>query len=170
MEGYNGLPPSSTIPFYWAPGWNSAQSVHKYQVEAGGPLKGGNPGVRLFKGQAVETADVFTEIPQAFRAIKGEWLLLPKFHLFGSGELSVYTKAIRQLSPDPVIIVSKEGAAQLKATEGTTVTLNAGNTAVSLPVKIQEELANGVVLVSKGLPDMEELNWGSKVTIQNNIP
>src|SRR3546814_15696758 len=47
MEGYRGIPPSSVIPFFWAPGWNSVQSINKYQIEPGGPLHGGDPGKRL---------------------------------------------------------------------------------------------------------------------------
>ena len=31
MEGLRGMPPSSIIPFFWSPGWNSVQSVNKYQ-------------------------------------------------------------------------------------------------------------------------------------------
>ncbi len=38
MEGFRGEPPSSVIPFYWSPGWNSVQSINKYQIEVGGPL------------------------------------------------------------------------------------------------------------------------------------
>ncbi|MEJ7679737.1 MAG: hypothetical protein WKG06_18150 [Segetibacter sp.] len=45
MEGYKGMPPSSAIPFYWAPGWNSVQSVAKCRDEPGGALKGRRPGV-----------------------------------------------------------------------------------------------------------------------------
>ena len=49
MEGYKGIPPSSMTPFFWSPGWNSVQSVTKYQKEPGGALKDGDPGVKLFK-------------------------------------------------------------------------------------------------------------------------
>jgi len=38
MEGVNGKQPGSLIPFVWAPGWNSTQSIHKFQSEAGGAL------------------------------------------------------------------------------------------------------------------------------------
>ena len=48
MEGFRGLPPSTMIPFFWSPGWNSVQSINKYQQEIGGPLHGGDPGIRLF--------------------------------------------------------------------------------------------------------------------------
>jgi len=44
MEGYRNEPPSSIIPFFWQPGWNSVQSINKYQIEIGGPLHGGDPG------------------------------------------------------------------------------------------------------------------------------
>ena len=36
MEGYYGPMPSSLIPFFWAPGWNSVQAVNKFQNEIGG--------------------------------------------------------------------------------------------------------------------------------------
>ena len=48
MEGYKGYPPSELIPYYWSPGWNSAQSINKYLKEPDGPVRDGNPGVRLF--------------------------------------------------------------------------------------------------------------------------
>ena len=49
MEGYKGIPPSGITPFFWSPGWNSVQSVTKFQNEPGGALKDGDPGVILFK-------------------------------------------------------------------------------------------------------------------------
>ena len=49
MEGENtGGQPGSVVPYVWTPGWNSNQSVFKFQQEVGGPLRGGDPGVRLF--------------------------------------------------------------------------------------------------------------------------
>src|SRR5690606_19375260 len=49
MEGSRLQPPPSAVPFYWAPGWNSIQAVNKYQQEVGGPLKGGDPGIKLLE-------------------------------------------------------------------------------------------------------------------------
>ncbi len=37
MEGYQKQPPSSLIPRFWAPGWNSVQALNKFQEEVGGP-------------------------------------------------------------------------------------------------------------------------------------
>lgn len=47
MEGYYGPMPGALYPFYRAPAWNSVQALNKFQQEVGGPLVGGDPGVRL---------------------------------------------------------------------------------------------------------------------------
>ncbi|HEX5484022.1 MAG TPA: NADH-quinone oxidoreductase subunit NuoG, partial [Terriglobia bacterium] len=47
MEGYADQPPPPLTPFFWTPGWNSIQAVNKFQDEIAGPLRGGDPGVRL---------------------------------------------------------------------------------------------------------------------------
>jgi NADH-quinone oxidoreductase subunit G len=49
MEGLRAPPPPPLIPRFWAPGWNSDQSMNKFQDEVGGGLRGGDPGVRLFE-------------------------------------------------------------------------------------------------------------------------
>ena len=49
MEGYYGPMPSSLIPYFWAPAWNSVRAVNKFQDEVGGPLRGGDPGIRLIE-------------------------------------------------------------------------------------------------------------------------
>ena len=41
--------PGRLLPFYWWPRWNSVQSLNKFQEEVGGPLRGGEPGVRLLE-------------------------------------------------------------------------------------------------------------------------
>ena len=51
MEGFAGDPPPVLVTRFWAPRWNSVQSVNKFQKEVGGPLRGSEPGVRLFDAQ-----------------------------------------------------------------------------------------------------------------------
>src|SRR6185437_9382754 len=87
MEGASKQPPSPLIPFFWNPGWNSIQAVNKYQEEIAGPLRGGNPGVRLIEPKPQEVVSFFTTpIPEAFQIRAGEWLFIPLFHIFGSEE------------------------------------------------------------------------------------
>ena len=49
MESGPESAPPSLIPFFWAPGWNSIQAINKFQSEVGGPLRGGDPGIRLIE-------------------------------------------------------------------------------------------------------------------------
>ena len=85
MEGYPNQPPAALIPRFWAPGWNSVQSVNKFQNEVGGPLRGGDPGRRLLEPPAAGKAAYFTQIPPAFVPREDEWYVLPAYHLFRLG-------------------------------------------------------------------------------------
>jgi NADH-quinone oxidoreductase subunit G len=49
MEGQPENPPSSLVPFYWTPGWNSVQALYSYIDEPNGSMKGGDPGIRLIE-------------------------------------------------------------------------------------------------------------------------
>ena len=49
MEGQPEYPPSSLVPFYWTPGWNSVQAQYNYLDEPNGSMKGGDPGIRLIE-------------------------------------------------------------------------------------------------------------------------
>jgi NADH-quinone oxidoreductase subunit G len=40
MEGWEGQPPAAINPNFWAPGWNSIQSLNRFQEEIDGPLRG----------------------------------------------------------------------------------------------------------------------------------
>lgn len=42
MEGQPEKPPSSLVPFYWTPGWNSVQAINYYISEPDGSMKGGD--------------------------------------------------------------------------------------------------------------------------------
>jgi NADH-quinone oxidoreductase subunit G len=48
MEGASAHVPAAKAAFFWAPSWNSVQSLNKFQEDVGGPLKGGPTGYRLF--------------------------------------------------------------------------------------------------------------------------
>ena len=166
MEGYKGLPPSSMIPFFWSPGWNSVQSVTKYQDEPGGHLRGGDPGVKLFKEKNGAFPSFFKDIPEAFVVRTKNWLLLPQHHALGSGELSIYTKAIDELSPKPFVTLSSHDAKEIGAENDSMIKLIADKKEYTLPLKINKELSNGVALASAGLRGMMAMSWGTWVRIE----
>jgi NADH-quinone oxidoreductase subunit G len=48
MEGYKGVPPSSLVTYYRAPGWNSPQAINKYLEAPGEDPLDANQGIRIF--------------------------------------------------------------------------------------------------------------------------
>jgi NADH-quinone oxidoreductase subunit G len=157
MEGNPDQPPSALIPFFWSPGWNSIQATNKYQSEIAGPLKGGNPGVRLIEtGQ--DAPEFFASIPPAFEPRQGEWLLIPLFHIFGSEELTRFAPAVAQLFPAPYVALNPEDAQEFGA--------EAEVFGRHLPVKAVAGLPKGVAGLPVGLSDLQsiELSVWSRIS------
>jgi NADH-quinone oxidoreductase subunit G len=143
MEGNPDQPPSALLPFFWAPGWNSIQAVNKFQAEIGGPLRQGDPGVRVIERDGTGFK-FFEQPPPAFETREGEWLVVPCYHIFGSEELSRSAPAIAELSPEPYVALNPEGASNF----GKEVELFGQR----LPVKIVADLPNGLAGVPAGVP------------------
>lgn len=143
MEGFQGQPPSSLVPRFWAPRWNSVQSVIKYQEFAGGPLRGGDPGVRLIEPAEVK-APYFRAVPLPFQARRYGWLLVPMYRVFGSEELSVMSGALSTLQARPFVGLSVDDAKRLDIEEGDEVMVRAGGRAFGLPAVLVKGLTPGV--------------------------
>jgi len=135
------------------------------RARIGGALRGAEPGIRLFEQKTIPSLDFFKDIPEAFVARKQKWILLPQYHVFGSSELSVYTKAIGELSPEPYIGLSKSDAEELGKTNGSVISVIVDEKEYKLPLKILEELSNGIVLIPKGFRGLNGMSWGSWVKI-----
>jgi len=165
MEGYPGMPPSPLIPFFWSPGWNSIQAVNKYQQEPGGALKNEKAGKLLFAYRKDVTPAYFKDIPEAYVVRNDRWLLFPQYHVFGSEELSAYSKGIRELTPEPYVALSANDAARLGLTNAQTITIRVFEQAYELPVTIDRSLPNGLLLIPAGLPGMPVMNWNSYVSL-----
>ena len=154
MEGYKGQPPSALITHYWAPGWNSVQSLNKFQGEVGGPLRDGDPGLRLINVQEGNAPAYFRDIPAAFAARQNEYLVLPLHHIYGSEELSRSAPAVAQLSPDPYLAMAPELAERLGMKQGQLVNLALDGTSLRLPVRLLSSFLPGVVGLPAGYPGM----------------
>jgi NADH-quinone oxidoreductase subunit G len=149
MEGNPDQPPSALLPFFWTPGWNSIQAVNKFQAEIGGPLRQGDPGVRVIERYGTGFG-FFEQLPPPFQTRKGEWLVVPIYHIFGSEELSRAAPAIAELSPEPYVALNPEGASNF----GKEVELFGQR----LPVKIAADLPNGLAGVPAGVPPFAGLD------------
>jgi NADH-quinone oxidoreductase subunit G len=159
MEGRAGQPPSSLIPRFWAPGWNSDQSLHKFQIEVGGPLRDGDPGVRLFEPPAVAAHVSHGTVPPAFAARDGLLLLVPRHHLFGSEELSALSPGIARRSPAPYIAMGRQDAERFGVREGKLALVSwqdagAGRAATMRCTVVMGNLPPGIAAAPRGIPGM----------------
>ena len=116
MEGLNRNQGGSLLPFVWSPGWNSNQSLHKFQTEVGGQLRGGTAGVRLLDGAETPPATAISSLPETESS--GPWLLIPRYRIFGSDELSVVSDSIAELAGNAYVEVNPGDAQTLGLSEG----------------------------------------------------
>jgi NADH-quinone oxidoreductase subunit G len=122
MEGFNVEQPGSALPFVWAPGWNSNQSVFKFQAEVAGPLLGGDSGVRLVEplvepnGSRVlpSGADKTDDEGEG----EGEFKLVPVYATFGSDELSALSPPIAERAAGPRLLLHPGDAARIGLRDG----------------------------------------------------
>jgi NADH-quinone oxidoreductase subunit G len=158
MEGYEGQPPSPLITRFWAPGWNSAQALNKFQSEVGGPLRGGDPGRRLIEPALPRKAAYFEEAPAPFRRRDGEWMVTPLYHIFGSEELSALSPRVAERAPQPYLALNPDDAGALRVNEGEDVELVLDGAVYRLPVRFHPALPRGVAGLPSGL---RELPWAA---------
>jgi NADH-quinone oxidoreductase subunit G len=162
MEGYPGKPPSSLIPFFWAPSWNSIQATAKFQQEVGGELCGGDPGLRLIEPPRDEPLGGAKPIyendaPAQTEKREGEWLAVPLHHIFGSEELSILSPAIAERAPKPYLALHPEDAGGLDLVADEEAEIRINGSAQRLLVKLDAGIARGLAGIPAGLPQTKSL-------------
>jgi NADH-quinone oxidoreductase subunit G len=150
MEGYRGIPPSTMIPFFWSPGWNSGQAVNKYQQEIGGALHGGDPGIRLLQPSS-SPVKYFTAIPEPYFPMDDHLWVVPIHHIFGSDELSTKSQVLTQRIPQPYVLLSESSKTELNIKEGDKLFFEIEGQSYELPVKFASCLPKGVAGLPQGL-------------------
>ena len=170
MEGYYGPLPAALYPFYWTPEWNSVQALNKFQEEIGGPMRGGDAGVRLLTpAQADEDRssahDYFADIPAAFRRERDKWLLVPHHRVFGSEELSALSPAVAERIGCPTVALNPEDAAALGASDGALIEVVLDDTRLTLPLETRPALPPGVAAVSITSPRLAALELPAWATL-----
>jgi NADH-quinone oxidoreductase subunit G len=157
MEGYEGQPPAALIPRYWAPHWNSVQALNKFQEEIAGPLRDGDPGVRLIEPAGSPAVEYFARIPAPYEPRAGQWLAVALHHIFGSEELSVLTPGVFELAPEPYLALNPDDAAGLGVQAGEEVEFHIDERLYRLPLRLLPTLPPGIVGLPAGLPEGPEL-------------
>jgi NADH-quinone oxidoreductase subunit G len=165
MESGPQVPPPALNPFFWSPGWNSIQSVNKFQGEIGGHLRGGDPGVRLIDSSPQTTWNYSSEIPRAFRADPDSWLLLPSFHIFGSEELSRLAPGISQLVPRAFIALNAADGVRIGVKPGELIRVAIGNSVYELELSLRPEVPRGVALLPAGISPIDGISLPASGTL-----
>ncbi len=153
MEGDQNPPAEpALIPRMWWPGWNSNAATNKFQIEVGGGLHGGNPGVRLLVSSK-ETDAVRPGGVSGVELTPDEIWLVPRPCIFGSEELSSRGMAIGELIPTPEAIIHPDSAQRLGLDNGQMVDFEFDGQTLRLPVRVEDSVAAGIVVVPMGFPE-----------------
>ncbi len=155
MEGREGpVVPPALVPRFWAPGWNSVQSLNKFQTETAGPLGGETAGNRLIRPVDGSTFEYFAASPPERPLAEKERYLVPIHHVFGSEELSVHSPGIAGQSPRPYVALGLRDAEVLELVEGEMAAVEINGTVRLLPVRIIPDMAANTAGLPMGLPEM----------------
>lgn len=146
MEGVSPLKEARVFNTPWAPGWNSNQSVFKFQDEVGGHLKQGSVGVRLLDKHNGSEGGGYIALDSSEKNTA-----FPLYHLFGSEELSAQSQAIQARATSAYVAMNPADADRLGCNAGGGVTVQ-GNGVV--PLLLRDSIATGSVGISVGLPGL----------------
>lgn len=155
MEGYHGEPPSADVPYFWSPGWNSQQSINKFQIEVGGHLHGGDPGKRMIEMKENGSVAYFNELPKKFEAQKDMLQMLPKKEIFGSEPTSMISPAIRERAGIASVSINEATASNSNVKAGEELKIVIGNKTITLPVTIDKTLPEGIALLPVDRPGID---------------
>ncbi|MCY1306074.1 NADH-quinone oxidoreductase subunit G [compost metagenome] len=91
-----------------------------------------------------------TGIPAPFNPAAGTWQVVPFHHLFGSEENSSRAAPVQERIPQAYAALGTSEAARLAVNDGTFISLTVAGQALRLPVRIDAELAAGLVALPVG--------------------
>jgi len=154
MEGSQAIPPSSLVPFYWSPGWNSVQSLNKYLVEPNGKMKSGNAGIKLIEPAEKPVIQYFNSSFTDIHVLKGECMIVPVYQIFGSEELSSAAATLSQRIQEPFVYLNPMDAIELNVNDDDFIQLEKATTKLKIKVKIESSIEKGIAGLSVGLPGM----------------
>ena len=161
-------PDAALLPFAWAPGWNSNQSIVHFQQEVNGALHAAPAGVRLIgsastqaaKGPAQAaatsaTTSATTSTASTARFVRSAELLpIPLYETFGSDELSALSPAITERTARPYLVLHPDDAVAMGLVDDEQVLARVERQApgVSFRLRLDSAMTAGAVGYAHGLP------------------
>jgi NADH-quinone oxidoreductase subunit G len=163
MEGGRERPPSSLVPFYWSPSWNSVQALYKYTVEPNGSMKGGNPGIRLIDGSGKKGTEYFSRIPSPFNPSQDDLLMVPVKHIYGSEELSSKCGAIAERDQGTTIYINQPDAERNKLKTDDKISFFIQEDQINARVEVNNSIPGGIAGLFLSISDVSYIGlpqWG----------
>jgi NADH-quinone oxidoreductase subunit G len=154
MEGQPENPPSSLVPFYWSPGWNSVQALYKYQDEPGGSMKGGDPGVRLLHKNKDADFKYFKSVGHEAEVPKGYYKIIPAYRIFGSEELSSLAPGIAQKTSAHPVIINSIDATESGISDGEVVVVELDDAGFEVTARVEDDAPRGTAGLTVGYKGM----------------
>ena len=155
MEGQNESPPSSLVPFYWTPGWNSVQAINNYLDEPNGSMKGGDPGIRLIEPQLVADNTLLESNTTTPEHKSDDFIIVPVYQIFGSEELSSESSSVKQRIKEPFVYLNIKDSELLGVKETDIVQLEVFDIQLKAEVKIENSMKQGIAGLSVNLSVMK---------------
>ena len=155
MEGIQEKPPSSLVPFYWTPGWNSVQALYiNYLDEPDASLKGGDPGIRLIEPVTKGDSAYFEWKGDNADTGNDEFQIVPVYQIFGSDELSAFSPSVLQKIQEPFVLMNQQDAEKMPAADGDYIQVEISKLKIKAKVKIVNTPVQGLAGLSVNLPGM----------------
>lgn len=162
MEGLQEKPPSSLVPFYWTPGWNSVQAMYSYVDEPDASLKGGDPGIRLFDSEGPGETSYFKHEKETIDIKSDEWLIVPRYQIFGSEELSAKSPSVIKKINEPFVLLSQKDADKLSVKPGELIELDTRDEKLRIKVRVGRDIGQGIAALSVNLDGMPYIELPGK--------
>jgi NADH-quinone oxidoreductase subunit G len=154
METGTAPAPDIPAPWYWAPGWNSNEALNRFQQEIPGPLREGNPGVRIVEHAEQPMPRFVADPPAPFAPRPDQWLVTPLHHIFGGEELSAQAPAVAARAPEPYVALSAADARTLGVNRGDPLVIRLEGGELRLNLRILDTLQPGTAGLPAGLPGL----------------
>lgn len=172
MEGINNseMINNQYIPFSWVPGWNSVQSLHKYQKKIDDNYSSDKLKTHFFKTNKNKKMKWFSNIPIQFnKEINCKlYLVVPYYHLFGSEEMTQLSPTIKKLIPNPYIVMNHLDALNIGIkNDNKIINFNILEENYSLPVRFSKYLQEGQIGLPIGLPNIPIYLFNTKIYLEN---
>jgi len=148
-------PAGDLMAYSWYPGWNSNQSLHKFQQEVGGSIEGPSTGAKLQLHCHPDNRDGWCDPPKKPRGKADHLLLHPVAQIFGSDELSMKADPVIERCGPAMLQLHSDDAKAHNIQCGDLVQINIEGRHIQLPVLINSQQAKRMALIPDSHPSIQ---------------